>query len=296
MKKFKVLSILSILLAMGLAACTSSGTPTSEGSEPAPSSVSSSSKSSSSAHKHCYVEDATQRKEPTCDQPGEKVEKCECGDTKKSAIPALGHQWGTAVDVAASENGIAYKKYECERNNKADKAVKYDLDVTAEGNITLVDDGKLKADSNLPTFVKLDKPNGGGFELKFDSALAGTGKIYLNGAMDHWGDSTANENRGFFNGNSTSDTHADEVGNFALLVNGTAVDFQDKKSLTFGDMFPAVDADHPAAASGYSPIAEVEVGAVTIAAGLNTIKFTRVDSFNIILKSFVIVFVPQTVA
>ena len=37
-------------------------------------------------------------------------------------------------------------------------------------------------------------------------------------------------------------------------------------------------------------IGDIEVGDVSLAAGLNTIKFTRVDSYNIAIHDFVVTF------
>ena len=302
MKKTKILTVLGVLLAMGITACggktaSKSGSKAADGSSAGGQSTSQPAPSTSkpASHKHVWDEGRV-TKDPTCDEPGVRTFTCTgegtCpqNNTKTEPEPALGHQWGEAQPVAAENGGVSYNKYVCGRPNCG--AVKYDIDLTGADRLTFVDGGSLKADSNLPGWVKLASPNGGGFEIQFNSDVYGEGKIYQNGAMDHWTDNTNNTQRGFFSGNSTSSTHADENGNFALLMNGTAVDFSDKKSLTYGDMYPATDADHPAAAEGYSPLAEIETGAVKVGKGLNTIKFTRVDSFNIILKSFVIVFKP----
>ena len=301
MKKTKILTVLGVLLALGLTACGGKTNPASSGGGKSGGGGGGSPSSAAPAHVHNWVEDTSAAVAPTCDTDGSKTYRCTgegtCpqNNTKTEVDPALGHQWGAKQDVAASNGGVAYEKYECGRANCG--AVKYDISVKGNDDgtndrINLVGTSALKADSNLPGFVKLNSPNGGSFTISFYSDVYGVGKIYQNGAMDHWNDQTDNTGRGFFSGNSTSETHANEVGNFELKVNGEAVDFSDKKSKTYGDMFPTVDADHPAAANGYSPLAEIETGAVTVGAGLNTISFKRVDSFNIILKSFVLVFKP----
>ena len=308
MKKTKILTVLGVLLAMGITACggktasKSASGAASGSSSAAPASGQTSGKTSSSQapkHEHVWVEDTSAYVAPGCETEGQKTYRCTGEGTcpqnnvKTEKVAALGHDWGTAIPVAASNGGVSYNKYECQRNNKADKAVKYDIDLTGENRITLVGSSALKADSNVPGYIKLDKPNGGSFTIDFYSDAYGVGKIYQNGVMDHMsGSDTANQSKSFFSGNDTGNTHADEIGNFELKVNGEAVDFS-AQTKSFGDLFPEVDDTHPAAASTYSPLAEIETGAVTVGKGLNQISFKRVDSYNIILKSFVIVFVPQ---
>ena len=308
MKKTKILTVLGVLLAMGITACggktaSKSASGAASGSSNAgPASGQTSGKTSSSQtpkHEHVWAEDTSAYVAPGCETEGQKTYRCTGEGTcpqnnvKTEKVAALGHDWGTAIPVAASNGGVSYNKYECQRNNKADKAVKYDIDLTGENRITLVGSSALKADSNVPGYIKLDKPNGGSFTIDFYSDAYGVGKIYQNGVMDHMsGSDTANQSKSFFSGNDTGNTHADEIGNFELKVNGEAVDFS-AQTKSFGDLFPEVDDTHPAAASTYSPLAEIETGAVTVGKGLNQISFKRVDSYNIILKSFVIVFVPQ---
>ena len=304
MKKTKILTVLGVLLAMGITACggktaSKSGSKAADGSSAGGQSTSQPAPSSSKPKTHQHVWDEGRvTTQPTCEEEGEKTFTCTgegtCpqNNTKTEKIPANGHTWGEAQPVAAANGGVSYNKYVCSVANCG--AVKYDIDLTGENRIKLVDGGTLKTDNNVPGFIKLNSPNGGGFEIQFNSDEYGVGKIYQNGVMDHFsGSDTANQSKGFFSGNNTSTTHADENGNFILQMNGVAVDISDKKSSTYVDMFPKLASDNSNAyVSGYSPLGEVETGAVTVGKGLNTIKFTRVDSFNIILKSFVIVFKP----
>ena len=74
------------------------------------------------------------------------------------------------------------------------------------------------------------------------------------------------------------------------------VSIADKTSFKFGDVLPQ-EGGMEYGGHQWSPLGDCEIGAVSLAAGLNTIKYTRVDSFNLAVHDFVIVFAtPATPA
>ncbi len=64
----------------------------------------------SNTQKHALVEDS--RKEPTCDKPGELVQKCKCGYKKTSVIEPLGHDIEEEVVAPTCEKG-GYTQVTC---------------------------------------------------------------------------------------------------------------------------------------------------------------------------------------
>jgi len=287
MKKTKLLAVFGVLLALGMTGC---GTKTesvpqsgkTQSSQPA---AGSSKAGTTSTHTHSFVEDVTQRKEPTCDQPGEKVEKCECGETKKTPIAPLGHQWGTGVDVEKGNGAVAYKKFECEKDNKKDKAVKYEIDFGAY--IASLGESAPAKSSAPSGFIKFSS-NNSGVELSFDSAVAGQGKLYLRGIMDHW--DGENDEKTLFSGKDGGSYVEKDTTNLEIKINDTALVSENKAALN--TLLPEIDADHPAAGDSWSAAGDVEFAAMTFNAGVNTISYKRVDSYNMAVSHLVIVFTP----
>ena len=107
-----------------------------------------------------------------------------------------------------------------------------------------------------------------------------SGKIYLDSVMDSW---SGNQNNNFYSVKNSANTH----GNFELKINDTAVDYSATKSLKYSDMY--ANGTDAGLGSTYSGRAEVEVGAMALKAGANTISFKRIDSYNPLVKNFVIV-------
>ena len=307
MKK-KIFGTLVLFASLILTAC--GGTPTSEGGK---SEVESQpvSEQTSSAHKHKYGS-WTQTKAPTCTEKGEEEQVCECGEKKTRAVDALGHDWNegqvtkaatcavpgemtytckrcgetkkeeikadhvwdAGEDVVGSATEAAYKVFTCTACNKA-KKIEFAA-VQETGKYTL--SGSLKSDSQFPSYMKLSS-NGNSATYVFNSEVVGNAKIYMRGVMDYWhDDNNNNHERNFFSGKNSTD------GNFKLEVNGTAVDYSATKSLTYEDMLPGE------AQGTYSALGDALVGDCTIQSGTNTIVFTRTESYNMLIKDFVLIF------
>lgn len=308
--KTKFLSTIAVFFALALTACqpvSKDAESKEENNEEAPVSQPI---SVDSNHKHKYGDWVTVT-EPTCTDKGLQERTCECGDKQTKEIAALDHSWdagtitqaatcsvpgvktftctrcgatkteeikadhtwdaGTLVEGEAIE--AAYTLFTCTVCNTAKK-----IEIAAKqasGKSTI--DGSLKSDSSFPDYLKLSS-NNNSVAYTFNSTVAGDAKIYMRGVMDYWHDgNNENQARNFFSGKNTSD------GNFELKVNGTAVDYSWSKNVTYEDMLPGE------AQGSYSPLGDALVGDCAIVNGANTLVFKRVDSYNMLIKDFVII-------
>ena len=72
--------------------------------------------------------------------------------------------------------------------------------------------------------------------------------------------------------------------------NLTEVALTADKDLLYSDFFPQEVGFSGVDGTDWSQIGDVEVGNVSLAAGLNTIRFTRTDSYNCAIYAFVVAF------
>lgn len=110
-----------------------------------------------------------------------------------------------------------------------------------------------------------------------------TGLLCMEGYMDNWGPNGANRGKSYYSGNKTATTNADKIGNFELKLNDAAVDFSAYKTNTYADWFGL------GATDSLSALSLAPVGQVTLA-NHNTMKFTRIDSYNVEIENFVVIF------
>ena len=141
--------------------------------------------------------------------------------------------------------------------------------------------------------VKLDA-NGDYMEVKFYLPEAKTGIIFQRGAMDYWyEDSNNNQEKTYYSQNKGNTDEAAGIGNFKLEIGLEGdlkeVSIADKVGVTFGSMLPK-EGGSEFGGHQWSAISDCEVGTVSLSAGLNTIKYTRVDSYNLAVHDFVIAF------
>ena len=259
--------------------------------------------------KHEFEEDTEKAVAPTCEEDGKKVEVCKvCGFTKESKVNKLGHKWDTGVitkEATCAEPGV--RTFTCElckqtktEEIKADHVwgearavtggegeVDYNeftctvcgakkIEIVAKNDKAVVTGG-LKSDSQFPDYMKLST-NGDSIEYKFTTTLSGAAKVYQRGVMDYWYDgNNNNEQRNYYSGKNSTD------GNFRLEVNETAVDYSWSSAVTYADMLPGE------AQGSYSPLGDALIGDCTIVAGPNSVKYTRTESYNMLIKDFVII-------
>ena len=211
-------------------------------------------------------------KEATCSVPGEKTFTCSrCHKTTKEEIKA-DHVWGEATPVAGAESEVDYNMFTCTvcGAKKIEFAAKQ-----ASGKSTIV--GSLKDDSSYPDYMKLGT-NGNSVTYALNSTVAGNAKIYQRGVMDYWHDgNNENQARNYYSGKNSTD------GNFELKVNDNVVDYSWSRDVTYEDMLPGE------AQGSYSPLGDALIGECSIVAGPNTITYKRTESYNMLIKDFVIV-------
>ena len=139
----KVLKVITLFAALALTACNGGGAQSSSGTgsksnTPAP---------STSVHSHKWVEDKTAGTPATCETAGNNVEKCECGETKNTPIPALGHDFSGAGTADAEVAGsVATETVKCANCNKyAVRWAAKDYDTTLSRDIEATrSDGSLR--------------------------------------------------------------------------------------------------------------------------------------------------------
>ena len=316
MKKTKILTVLGILLAMGITACTpaqsQNGDKQSQGgdaSQPA---------GESEEHKHVYG-DWVQTVAPTCTEKGKEEQTCACGDKKERDVKALGHDWGewTAKTAAtcttdgseertckragcgAKEERVvkAAHDWDAEQDIAAggDDQVAYKLAVCKKGDAVKADlkaidakfyKGKIK--SGTPEgYFKLNSTNDKAY-WKF--TVPGTkmykGMLYERGAMDSF---SSNTERSYAQ-TSTSGDHAPKypLGNFDVKVNGDSLDKSQWIDVPYSELL-ADGEDSSAMGDNYSPLCLCPIGECVIQAGLNEITYERLGSYNLIISDLIFI-------
>ena len=176
------------------------------------------------------------------------------------------HQWGSETKVSTSGCVDIYtSSCSCGKKKISFKAVDGTL---ASGS----------SNNNSSGYLKL-KSNGNSVSYKINLPEAVNGKIYFYGYMDSW---SSNGSKSYFSGNNTGSTKADQNGNFKLEIDGTPVDFSAMKGVTYSNIFTGSGSNSD---EGYA-----EIGAVNLTAGSHSVVFTRIDSYNVINKNFVIIY------
>ena len=265
--KRKFFTMLAVFAALSLTACNGGNNANPSTAKPA----STSQKPSTSKEKWGEWKVVTPA---TCGVEGKEQRESDAGNKEERAIPKLKQHTWTATEVAASGEGVAYENIECSVCHAKGLRV-----ATAKATIEGTDKGGAPEGC-----IKLSN-KGEYMEVKINIPEAKTGKAYLTGAMDYWYDgNNDNQGKSFSSVKDSANTC-----NFKLEVNGTEVDPTANLTTTFGSIFPEA-AGETVGSVTYSQIGDAEVGAVSLTAGVNTFKFTRVDSYNLAVKYFTVVF------
>ena len=263
--KRRLVAMLAVFAALSLAACNGGNN---QGSSAKPSS--SSQRPSSSKEKWGDWKVVTPA---TCGAEGKEERTSDAGNKEERAIPKLKQHTWTATAVAASGEGVAYENIECSVCHAKGLRV-----ATALATINGTDKGYAPEGC-----IKLAN-KGEYMEVKINIPEAKTGKAYLTGAMDYWHDGNNNNESKMYSSCKNSNT-----ANFSLSVNDVDVDFTDMLNVPFSDMLPE-EAGETVGSVTYSQIGDCKVGACSLDVGLNTITFTRVDSYNLAIHDFLVVF------
>lgn len=254
--KKKVFTLMGALVALGLAACQ---TPTADESSAAPAASASSTTSVAASSKA-----ASSSSKKASSSTGPKTD-------------ATGHLWAADTDVAAdAESGsVAYKKA-LTTTPETDKAIR----LKVNQSVVTLNSGSTRKSGTPDGYIKVSSDDmGWSFKLKLDKAY--TGKLFLYGVMDGW---SSNTGCGFFNNGSTQNTK--------IEVNDVEVDISAQQSKTYLDYFGSGEG----AGDGLSPEGYAPIGDVSLNAGVNTIKYTRLKTLNMLVKDVVFVVTEATAA
>ena len=228
-----------------------------------------------------------------CGEAGSRSRKCSvCNETETETLGMIPHDWDLehATTVEASNGGVEYTTAQCKKCHATGYFV-------AAAKATLSDNASKKT---APEGCIKMSPDGATMTVSFNLDAAKEGTFFLRGAMDYWyEDSNNNQNKTYYSANNGHTDSATKTGNFKLEVGPDAdhltnVELPDNTALKFADMLPetigSTDGGH-----NWSVIGDCIVGAASLSAGLNMIKFTRVDSYNLAVHDFLFV-VPQVSA
>ena len=210
-----------------------------------------------------------------CGESGKIVYTCtECGETKEEVTNYIPHIWTVTGTVEASGDGVEYETIKCSTCQKEGLRVacaKATIDGTDKGGAP---EGCIKLSSAGQTMT-----------VKINVEGAKTGKFYLRGCMDYWHDgNNENQDKTY----SSVKSNSNDV-NFSVSVNGEIIDLSATKNTKFGYWLPEA-AGETVGSVTYSQEGDCECGATALEDGLNTIVFTRIDSYNLAVKYFLIVF------
>lgn len=268
--KTKLFSLAVVFAAMTLVACGGKGGE----SKAANTSKAASAQSAKPSSKGPVWGEWKVTKPATCAEEGKEERTNDQGGHEERKIEKLKQHTWTATNVDASGEGVAYEDIECSVCHAKGLRV-----AANKGTINGEDKGGAPEGC-----IKLKEKNQS-IEVKINIPAAKTGKIYLTGVMDYWYDgSNNNQNKSFSSVKDESNT-----ANFKLEVNEAEIDMTANLTTTFGEIFPE-EAGETVGSVTYSQMGDAEVGAVSLQQGLNTIKFTRVDSYNMAVKYFTVVF------
>lgn len=228
----------------------------------------------------------------TCMEKGGEERQCSVCDEKETRTGSfIQHNWQVTSTVDADEEGITYDFVKCSKCNKEGLMVSVKKsdntnNMTVTGTPKTAPTGCVKLGTNndyMQAVIKL--------------AEAKTGKVYIRGSMDYWyTDNNQNEQKGIYDGKSGGGADkANGKANFTFKVgpdadNLTEVELTADRDLLYKDWFPAEAGFTGVADTNWSQIGDIEVGNISLQAGLNTLRFTRVDSYNIAVSAFVVVF------
>lgn len=221
---------------------------------------------------HEFVKDTTLSVDATCAKAGKLVEKCACGATRETVIPADAnhHTWGTASKtVAKSDTTSQYEIKECTTCHSIALAVKANSYLTIDGSLKSVPEGdttiKLSKNGNYVTYT---------FEL--DQAFQNA-QVYLYGWIDYFEDGQ--------NNNHLKGHKVNGADTFELKVGDTAVEVTDER--TFVDMGMTNSGEDDGSGHNRGTFTMCPLGGTaSLATGSNTITYTRKGSYNLNVEAF----------
>ena len=186
-----------------------------------------------------------------------------------------GHKFTTDTDVAANTEAgtAAYKKAVCDDNDGA-------VRLTVNQSAVVYASGSTRKSGTPDGYTKLSS-DGQSFSFKIDVEKAYTGVLYLFGCMDGWS-TDGNRNAGFYRDGTPS---------AKIEVNATEIDSAGQKNKTYRDYFgeDQIDTNLSSPSDHLSKDGYAPYGAVTLKQGVNEVKYSRLQTQNMLIKDFVFV-------
>ena len=225
-----------------------------------------------------------------CGEAGKITYTCTaCHETREETSGYIQHAWTVTGSVAAGDGGLAYDLLHCSKCNK-DGLLVHVKNADGTNNMTVTGSPKTSPEG----CVKLGNANDYILgAIKLDAAK--TGKLFFRGSMDYWyTTSNQNQNKGIYDGKGTANKE-NGIANFTMEVGQSAesltqVALTADKNLLYKDFLPEEVGFEDVSGTNWSTIGDVEIGNVSLAAGLNYLKFTRTDSYNCAIYGFVVAF------
>ena len=229
----------------------------------------------------------------TCGQRGQQQRKCaNCDATETRSVGVIPHAWQVTNTVEAADGGIEYSFIKCSKCQKEGLWVAVKNADNSANNMVVTGSPKTSPAGT----VKLGT-NNDSMTAVIKLAEDKSGKFYVRGSMDYWYTSNnQNEQKGIFNGKSGGGADkANHKANFKVEYGTdaaalTEMEITSDTDLLYKDWLPEEPGFTSVADTDWSQIGDIEVGDITLAAGLNTIKLTRTDSYNLAFSHFVVVF------
>ena len=225
-----------------------------------------------------------------CGEAGKVTYTCTaCGETKEEVTGYIQHSWEVTGKVDAGDGGLEYNLVKCTKCQKEGLMVAV-KNADGTNNMTVTGTPKTAPEG----CVKLGATNDS-MTAVIKLAAAKTGKLYFRGSMDYWYTSNnQNEQKGIYDGKGTA-SKDNGVANFKREVGPDADHLEEvaltaDKNLLYKDFLPEEVGFTGVADTDWSQIGDIEVGNVSLQAGLNTIRFTRIDSYNLAVHDFVVAF------
>ena len=218
------------------------------------------------------IENWTFTEQVTCTKDGKKSGDCsKCGKHFDAVVPATGHAY-TEQTISGADGQVSYRQKTCANCGGVELAIRAIDGTLAEG--TTIKSG-IPAD-----FVKLSKPDQSiSYSFNYDGQ-ARSAKLYQYAVADGW--NSVNPSYSYYGRVDSGDK-----ANFSVSFNDTLVDISSMKGVSYQEMF--MDGEDILGDYQYSPIANCLIGDVTIKNGTNSFTYTRLDSYGLCIKDFVIV-------
>lgn len=241
-----------------------------------------------SAAKHEFVEVTAESVAPTCSQPGKKVEECSVCHYKKETVLTAEHDL-QPVEHAQGEGEVAETIRKCSKDNYYQIDFRAD-DAAAELNNT--------SDRKSDGYVKLSKQvaaDGTGtasyIQYKIYSPVALTGRFWIDitgNTSNIWTrDNTSGAQSLYYTYNDTT-TNINTWKN-KVELNGVEVDFENatykigEQDVKFAEL---TYSDFGELASAGGATISVPMPTMTLNAGVNTLKFTRLTGYAFNMHTF----------